>query len=77
MRLLRQSRQAFCPARVISGASYPAENEGPAKLIIPAGTPITVRLQQRVASASAIAGERFEAVIDRPVVVGHQVVVPV
>jgi hypothetical protein len=46
-------------------------------LIIPAGTPITVRLQQRLSSASAVPGERFEAVIDEPVVVGNQIVLPV
>lgn len=54
-----------------------AQNEAPAKLIIPAGTPITVRLQQRLSSASAVPGERFEAVIDEPVVVGERIVVPV
>jgi len=45
--------------------------------VIPAGTPITVRLQQSLSSASAVPGEHFEAVIDRPVVVDNQVVVPV
>ncbi|HVP56391.1 MAG TPA: hypothetical protein VMU45_15470 [Candidatus Eisenbacteria bacterium] len=55
-----------------------AQNEAPPpKLIIPAGTPITVRLQQRLSSASAVPGERFEAVVDEPVVVGGQIVVPV
>jgi hypothetical protein len=54
-----------------------AEEASPAKLIIPAGTPITVRLQQRLSSATAVAGERFEAVIDEPVMVGNQMVLPV
>lgn len=54
-----------------------AQNQAPPKLIIPAGTPITVRLQQRLSSASAVPGERFECVIDEPIVVGSQVVVPV
>ena len=49
----------------------------PAKLIIPSGTPITIRLQQRLSSASAVPGERFEAVIDEPVIVGNQIVLPV
>jgi hypothetical protein len=46
-------------------------------LVIPAGTPITVRLQERLSSGSAVPGERFDAVIDEPVVVDNQVVVPV
>jgi hypothetical protein len=45
--------------------------------MIPAGTPITVRLQQRLSSASAVPGQRFECVIDEPVLVGDRVVVPV
>jgi hypothetical protein len=49
----------------------------PPKLIIPAGTPITIRLQQRLSSASAVPGEQFEAVIDEPVVVGDRTVLPV
>ena len=54
-----------------------AEQAAPAKLNIPAGTPITVRLQQRLSSATAVPGERFQAVIDEPVVVGNQIVLPV
>jgi hypothetical protein len=54
-----------------------AQNEAPPKLLIPAGTSITVRLQQSLSSASAVPGERFEAVVDEPVVVGDQIVVPV
>ena len=57
-------------------ATHDAQAEAPAKLIIPSGTSITVRLQQRLSSASAVSGERFEAVIDEPVVVGDQVVIP-
>ena len=54
-----------------------AEETAPAKLIIPAGTPITIRLQQRLSSATAVPGERFEAVIDEPMMVGNQIVLPV
>jgi hypothetical protein len=54
-----------------------AQNEAPPKLTIPAGTSITVRLQDRLSSKSAVPGERFEAVVDGPVVVGDQIVVPV
>lgn len=45
-------------------------------LTIPAGTPITVRLQQSLSSASARPGERFEAVVDQPVAVDDRVVLP-
>lgn len=54
-----------------------AQNEAPPKLTIPAGTSITIRLQERLSSASAVPGERFEAVVDGPVMVGEQIVVPV
>jgi hypothetical protein len=54
-----------------------AQNEALPRLTIPAGTPITIRLQQRLSSASAVPGERFEGVVDEPIVVGDQVVVPV
>jgi hypothetical protein len=54
-----------------------AQNEAPPKLVLPAGTPITVRLQERLSSASARPGERFEAVVDEPVMVDDEIVVPV
>ena len=50
--------------------------QAPETLAVPAGTPITVRLQQSLSSASAVPGERFEAVLDAPVVVGDRVVIP-
>jgi len=53
------------------------QDSAPAKLIIPAGTPITIRLQQRLSSATSVPGERFAAVIDEPVLVGDQIVLPV
>ncbi|MGB8768249.1 MAG: hypothetical protein WCC92_01435 [Candidatus Korobacteraceae bacterium] len=52
-------------------------NQAPAPLTIPAGTPITVRLQERLSSASAEPGEHFDAVLDRPIVVDNQMIVPV
>jgi len=45
-------------------------------LVIPAGTPITVRLQEGLSSASAVPGQHFDAVIDQPIVVHDKVVVP-
>ncbi len=56
-----------------------AENAAPAPapLVIPAGTSITIRLQQGLSSASSVAGERFDAVLDQPLVVQDETVVPV
>ena len=63
------------PPPVENGAV--AQEAAPAKLVIPAGTSITIRLQQSLSSATAVPGERFEAVIDKPVMVGDQIVLPV
>ncbi len=38
-------------------------------LTIPAGTPITVRLQNAVSSATSNSGDRFDAVLDAPLVI--------
>jgi hypothetical protein len=54
-----------------------AANQALAVLTIPAGTPITVRMQESLSSASARPGERFDAVIDEPVIVDGQNVLPV
>ncbi len=45
-------------------------------LSIPAGTPISVRLQSSVSTASARSGDHFEAVVDDPVVVNGQTMIP-
>lgn len=45
-------------------------------ITIPAGTPIGVRLQNSISSASATSGDHFDAVIDEAVVVAGQVVIP-
>ncbi|MGB8885340.1 MAG: hypothetical protein WCC87_01380 [Candidatus Korobacteraceae bacterium] len=49
----------------------------PQQFTIPAGTPVTVRLQQRLSSASAVPGERFEAVLDEPIVADDRTLLPV
>ena len=43
---------------------------------IPAGTPITIRLQSSGSSAESHSGESFEAVLDEPIVVDGQTVAP-
>lgn len=64
------------PTPAPSGATA-APAPAPQPLVIPAGTSITVRLQQSLSSASAAPGERFDAVVDQPVAVGDTVVLPV
>jgi hypothetical protein len=59
-----------------NAANSVTANQAPAPIIIPARTPITVRLQQSLSSASAVPGERFEAVLDEPIVMDNQVLVP-
>ena len=65
------------PTLANSASSQPASAPAPQPLVIPAGTSITVRLQQGLSSASAAPGERFSAVVDEPVVLGDQTVIAV
>jgi hypothetical protein len=46
----------------------------PQTVVIPAGTPISVRLQQSISSQTAQAGQHFEAVLDEPIVINGQTV---
>lgn len=43
-------------------------------ITIPSGTPVTVRLQSSVSSATASAGDRFDAVLDAPIVINGRTV---
>ncbi len=43
---------------------------------IPAGTVLTVRLQQAVSSTSARPGDRFDAVLDQPIVIEGRTIAP-
>src|SRR5713226_9497803 len=43
---------------------------------IPAGTPITIRLQSSLSSAASRSGDAFEAVLDEPIIVEGQTVAP-
>jgi hypothetical protein len=45
-------------------------------ITVPAGTPVTVRLQSSVSSASSNAGDRFDAVLDAPLVVAGKTLAP-
>ena len=46
----------------------------PASLTVPAGTPVSIRLQSSVSSRSARAGDSFEAVLDEPLVIDGKTV---
>ncbi len=46
----------------------------PANLTVPAGTPVAVRLQANVSSASARSGEQFDAVLEEPLVISGKTV---
>jgi len=54
----------------------PSESLVPLPHRVPAGTAITIRLQSGVSSANAHSGDVFEAVLDEPIVVGGQTIVP-
>ena len=55
-----------------AGTSQPEERT----LSLPVGTPLTVRLQTPVSSAASQSGEIFDAVLDEPLKVNGQAVVP-
>ena len=43
---------------------------------IPAGTPLTIRLQSSLSSAASQSGDSFDAVLDEPIVIDGQTVAP-
>jgi len=49
-------------------------SRSPVQVTIPAGTPLEVRMQSSVSSATASAGQEFEAVLDEPLVVNGKTV---
>jgi hypothetical protein len=63
-----------------SGDKTSTEHKGlfsrPEELTVPSGTPVTVRLSTSVSSASNHAGDRFDAVLDAPLVIGGKTVAP-
>jgi hypothetical protein len=59
-----------------SGGISPTQTLVPTAKKLPAGTPITVRLQSTVSSKSSRSGDNFESVLDEPIVIDSQTVVP-
>lgn len=63
-------------------APFGAEKSGPSPTSalaldsLPPGTPITVRLQSVLSSATSRAGDSFQAILDEPIVVDGQPLVP-
>jgi hypothetical protein len=55
---------------------HPTSSLVPGEVTIPAGTAIAVRLQTAVSSATARAGDQFEAVLDEPILVNGQTIAP-
>ena len=58
----------------IFGASVLAK--APEPIVIPAGTPLVVRLQQPISSATAAAGDHFSAVLDEPLTIDGKLIAP-
>jgi hypothetical protein len=54
----------------------PSQSLIPSSTKLPEGTPIPVRLQSALSSASSHAGDTFSAIIDEPVVIDGQTLVP-
>ena len=48
----------------------------PDQIVIPSGTPITVRLQNAVSSATSRPGDEFGATLDQPIVIDGQTIAP-
>jgi hypothetical protein len=66
---------ALAPMPGLPGAGHP-ESAAVQTLVIPAGTRIHVRLNQRLDTRHNRAGDQFQATLRTPVVVGGHVVVP-
>jgi len=64
------------PETGATDAIEPIKSLVPAVLSIPAGTPIYIRLQSAVSSNSSRSGDAFDAVIDQPVIVSGETLVP-
>jgi hypothetical protein len=71
----QQQKMPFDRTSQKNGIS-PSESILPIPQSVPAGTPVTIRLQAAVSSATAHSGDPFEAVLDEPIIVQGQTLAP-
>lgn len=72
-----ESAQAGQAAPFAANAAItPSRTLVPAPQAIPAGTPLAIRLQQNLSSATSAPGEHFDAVLAQPIVIDGQTVAP-
>lgn len=64
------------PAPFAKNDAKPDPAKPAADVVLPAGTPLTVRLQNSVSSSTSAPGDRFDAVLDHPVVIDGQTIAP-
>jgi hypothetical protein len=64
------------PAPAPAPPAPPPPKPKPKPVVIPAGTVLTVRLQQALGSKTSNVGDRFDATLAEPVVVGGKAVAP-
>jgi hypothetical protein len=69
-----QQQLPFGQASDQKSSLLPSSSLVPDSVTVPAGTPVSVRLQSSISSETANAGDRFEAVLDEPLVVRGQTV---
>lgn len=67
---------AATPPVSSSSAAAPAPAPEPAAIVIPAGTPITVRTTSALSSGTSQSGDSFAATVAAPVHVGGEVAIP-
>ena len=68
--------QPFAPDPPVQAPSAPAPPPEPAKVTVPSGTSIVVRLIDTIDSATAQTGDKFHATLDAPLAIDGDVVVP-
>ena len=72
------SQQQYEPLPPPPSPSPQQQQAAPAQnaLLIPAGTPVTIRTIQMIESEKSYRGQKYDVSVDGPIVVGGQVVVP-
>lgn len=68
--------QPRAPDPPVQALSNPAPPPEPAKVTVPSGTSIVVRLIDTIDSATAQSGDKFHATLDAPIAIDGDVVVP-